>query len=62
MTAPCPTCARLAAEAEILARLDWWAWWEKRRELEEHREYCSLQFAPDSSNIESVVIQAEDNR
>lgn len=36
MTAPCAECARLAAEAEILARLDWWAAWEKARELAEH--------------------------
>ncbi len=36
MTAPCPTCARLQAEAALLARLDWWAAWEKREELAEH--------------------------
>jgi hypothetical protein len=35
-TNACQTCLRLAAEAEFLARLDWWAWWEKARELEEH--------------------------
>ncbi len=45
MTAPCAECARLAAEAEILARLDWWAAQAKREELEEHQrgENCLLQ-------------------
>ena len=38
----CPTCARLAAEAEILARLDWWAAQAKREELETHRRECEI--------------------
>jgi hypothetical protein len=42
MTPPCPTCARLRAEAEYLARFDWWAAWAKWEELARHEGECEV--------------------
>lgn len=42
MNAPCPTCARLAAEAEYYARACWWTWWRIMQELEAHRRTCEI--------------------